>query len=448
MQPLLDTITRSLNLEGARVHWHGIGALPSVFAVSELAAASVAANGLALASLLQGQLGDRPPIHVDRRLASLWFAGSLRPHGWEVPSPWDAIAGDYLARDGWIRLHTNAPHHRAAALKVLGCAAERTEVARHIRHCSADALESAVVQAGGCAARMRGWLDWCAHPQGQAVNREPLVLREHFSAAPRPWSGSAARPLAGIKVLDLTRILAGPVATRLLAGFGAQVLRIDPLLWDEPALVAEVTLGKRCARLDLRSDEGRRIFEHLLAESDVLVHGYRADALERLGLGAEHRRRLNPGLVDVSLNAYGWSGSWQDRRGFDSLVQMSCGIAREGMRWQQAQRPVPLPVQALDQATGHLMAAEVIRALGERLRSGEGCRSRFSLARTAKLMVERGTVEEDLPLAAESTQDLEPAIERTPWGEAQRIRAPLKVGKALMGWETGASELGSAPARW
>ncbi|HGM5579577.1 TPA: CoA transferase [Pseudomonas putida] len=449
MPQLLDTIVRELTLDHAALRWHGVGGLPSTYAVSDLAGASIAAAGLALASLLQRQTDHCPLVSVDRRLASFWFATSLRPHGWQTPGLWDAIAGDYPTRDGWIRLHTNAPHHRKAALGVLGTPADRQAVAARVLQWDGEALESAVVEAGGCAAKMRSWVQWCAHPQGQAVNQEPLVLRERFDAAmPLTWCGSEARPLAGIKVLDLTRILAGPTASRLLAGFGADVLRIDPPGWEEPAVVAEVTLGKRCARLDLTSGHDRKVFEQLLGEADILLHGYRADALEHLGFGAQRRRQLNPGLIDVSLNAYGWSGPWQARRGFDSLVQMSSGIAREGMRWQQADKPVPLPVQALDHATGYLMAAEAIRGLEQRLLSGAGCRARFSLARTAKLLVEHGTVAEDLPLAPETLEDLDPHLEQTPWGSAQRISAPLKVGQAQMRWARGACELGSAQARW
>src|SRR5690606_14976535 len=153
--------------------------------------------------------------------------------------------------------------------------------------------------------------------------------------------------LAGIRVLDLTRILSGPIATRFLAGYGADVLRIDPIDWDEPAVAPDVTLGKRRARLDLRSPEGKATFEHLLQQADVLVHGYRSDALEKLGLGETRRRELNPGLVDVCLDAYGWTGDWRARRGFDSLVQMSSGIAHAGMTLLNKPIPTPLPVQAL-----------------------------------------------------------------------------------------------------
>ncbi|MBJ9976123.1 CoA transferase [Pseudomonas sp. S75] len=449
MYPMLDTIAQELDLDIDALRLQGVGALPSTFAVTDLAAASLAAAGLTLARLVQQQTDHCPLVSVDRRLASLWFATSLRPQGWRTPPLWDAIAGDYPTRDGWIRLHTNAAHHRRAALDVLGTPAERTAVAAQVARWDAEALESAVVQAGGCAAKMRSWAQWCAHPQGCAVNQEPLVIRQTFAAgSPRVWSGSEARPLAGVKVLDLTRIIAGPTASRLLAGFGAQVLRIDPPGWEEPSLVAEVTLGKRCARLDLHAPADREVFARLLGEADVLLHGYRADALEDLGFGAQYRRQINPGLVDVSLNAYGCSGPWQMRRGFDSLVQMSTGIAREGMRWQQSEQPVPLPVQALDHATGYLMAAEAIRGLEQRMGHGSGYRARLSLARTARLLVEHGTVVDDLPLEEETAEDLSLALEQTPWGPAKRLKGPLRVGQASLAWDIAANALGSCAPHW
>jgi hypothetical protein len=306
------------------------GALPSVFAVSDLAAASIGAAGAAVAELC-GARGAH--VTVSERLASLWFGWSIRPVGWTLPAPWDPLARDYPARDGWIRLHTNAPHHRAAALRALGVPGDPQQVAQAVGGWEAEALERAVIEQGGCAAAMRSTDAWRQHPQGKSVTAEPLLACELTDAgAEAPWPMTRARPLAGLRVLDLTRVLAGPVATRLLAGYGAEVLRIDPPEWDEPAVVPEVTLGKRCARLDLRDPTGMERFKQLLSRAHVLVHGYRADALERLGLSAATRRALRPGLIDVALNAYGWEGSWRDRRGFDSLVQMSTGIAEAGMR--------------------------------------------------------------------------------------------------------------------
>ncbi|MDR0280573.1 MAG: CoA transferase [Paucimonas sp.] len=452
MLDLLSAIAHDLDLpppaDGA-VRFAVPGALPSAFDVTTLAATSIAAAGLAIAALVEQQAGECHRVLVDRRLATFWFASSLRPQGWQLPPPWDPIAGDYQTHDGWIRLHTNAPHHRAVAEQVLGPAVDRDAMARRVLSWGAGELEQAIVENGGCAAQMRSWQQWSDHPQGLAVNAEPLIRRQGFDAeGSRNWSGNPERPLAGVRVLDLTRILAGPVATRLLAGFGAEVLRIDPPGWEEPAVVPEVTLGKRCARLDLHDAGDRKIFERLLAKADILVHGYRADALERLGYGHAQRRVLNPALVDIGLNAYGWTGPWRLRRGFDSLVQMSSGIAHAGMRWQQASRPVPLPVQALDHATGYLMAAAAIRGLGERLATGRGGLARLSLARTAKWLMEQGTVSADLPLAEETRADLGFWREHTPWGPAQRLKPPLQVAGAVLHWERAGCELGAFEACW
>ncbi|WP_367254406.1 CoA transferase [Pseudomonas sp. stari2] len=447
MTDLLTSIQAALGLPSTPIPFTGEGALPSAFAVTDLACASIAAAGQAVGELLRQQTGQPPDMAVDRRLASFWFATSLRPIGWEVPPLWDPVAGDYATKDGWIRLHTNAPHHRAAAESVLGACADRAAMAAKVVQWASTDLEQAVVEANGCAAEMRSWAQWQKHPQGLAVNAEPLVHFGDGEESHKTWKGSVEQPLAGLKVLDLTRVLAGPTASRFLAGLGANVLRIDPPTWNEPGVVPEVTLGKRCARLDLHQAADRAVFESLLKDADILLHGYRADALEHLGFGAEHRRQLAPGLIDVCLNAYGWSGPWQNRRGFDSLVQMSSGIAEAGQHWKQADKPTPLPVQALDHATGYLMAASAIRLLAERLRSGRGGSARLSLARTAKLLIEQepGTNE---VLRPEDAKDRSLQMEQTPWGLAHRLQAPLKICGTPLQWALPATELGSHQPRW
>ncbi|UCZ83894.1 CoA transferase [Pseudomonas sp. L5B5] len=448
MSLLLASIQTALKLAPSNLAEHGEGALPSAFAVSDLASASIGAAGLALAEFLHDHTGQRPAVGVDRRLASFWFASSLRPQGWTPPGLWDPIAGDYATGDGWIRLHTNAPHHRAVAEQVLGAANDRATMAARVAGWNAEELEQAIVDQGGCAAQMRSWAQWQAHPQGQAVGSEPLV---HWlpGGEPRakPWSGSRAQPLAGLKVLDLTRVLAGPVASRLLAGLGADVLRIDPPCWNEPAVEPEMTLGKRCARLDLHDLADRATFERLLAQADLLLHGYRADALEGLGYGSQARQRLAPGLVEVSLNAYGWSGPWCNRRGFDSLVQMSSGIAEAGMAWKVADRPMPLPVQALDHATGYLMAASALRALSPSWQ--QGGQARLSLARTAKLLVEHSDPgQTESGLRAEDQDDQGLVLEQTAWGPAHRLRVPLHISGTPIQWDCPAGPLGAHRARW
>jgi hypothetical protein len=451
-QRFLTTISRDLGIApeiAATVRISDSGNLPSVFAVSDFATAAVGAAAAAVAELVAARFGSAPEVVVSRRLSSLWFGWTFRPEGWAPAPAWDPIAGDYQTADGWIRLHTNAPHHRDAALSVLGVPADKSAVSWAVADWQADALETAVVENQGCAAAMRSTALWAVHAQGARVAREPLIAAAVTDDTGDSSMASAPdRPLQGIRVLDLTRVLAGPVATRFLAGFGAEVLRIDPPSWDEPGVVPEVTLGKRCARLDLRNCAERAIWLELLRRADVLVHGYRADALDKLGLDAATRRGIRPGLVDVSLNAYGWSGPWRNRRGFDSLVQMSTGIADAGMRLLGRDRPTPLPVQALDHATGYLMAAAAVRGLTQRLATGRGFEARASLARTADLLVSEPAGIAIGDLAPAATEEWSEAIEATDFGPARRLRPPLMIGNTPMHWDRPAVKLGSSAPAW
>jgi hypothetical protein len=448
----LSAMTRSLDISprfASKVEFAGDGDLASIFAVSDFAAAAVGAAAAAAGEFIDATLGVEATVRASRPLASLWFGSSLRPVGWTLPPVWDAVAGNYKGKDGWIRLHTNAPHHRAAALAVLGVDADKAAVSRAVADWDIEVLESAVVEKNGCAAAMRSIAEWARHPQGQSVRREPLIaMRATPDRSSSELSPTPQRPLAGARILDLTRVLAGPVATRFLAGLGADVLRVDPPDWDEPAIVPDVTLGKRCARLDLREPRGRSAFEDLLRDADVLVHGYRSDALDKLGLDARRRRALRPGLIDVALNAYGWSGPWRTRRGFDSLVQMSAGIADEGMKTLGMDQPTPLPVQANDHATGYLMAAAVLRALTERARTGRGFEARASLARTAQLLVSGPRRDGSGNLGAPSEEYWSQSVEATAFGPAHRLMSPVTINNRPLHWDRPAARLGSSPPTW
>ncbi len=427
----------------------GTGNLPSVFAVTPLAAASIGVAGLAISTLVGRLTGRSPDVWVDRRLASFWFGSSIRPQSWALPPSWDAVAGDYTTTDGWIKLHTNVPAHRRAALDVLGVAADRDAVAQAVAVWPGEALETAISAAGGCAAAMRSATTWASHAQGRAVAEEPLALRQNGAPAP-PFQplGTDDRPLSGVRVLDLTRVLAGPVATRFLAAYGADVLRIDPPDWDEPGLVPEIMAGKRAARLDLRRPDTLNRLTRLLDRADILVHGYRPGALDRLGLDMETRRQRWPGLVDVGLNAYGWSGPWRGRRGFDSLVQMSTGLADAGMRRLKRDRPTPLPVQALDHATGYRMAAAAVLGLLHRLNTGSGVTVQTSLARTAAQLLAHPADPDAAPPAAETPADVDDTVEATSWGSARRLYPPLVIPGTPFRWDRPASALGSDTPEW
>jgi hypothetical protein len=371
-----------------RVRFEGPDSLPSTFPVTAFASAAIGAAALAVSELVAA-VADAPPVTVDRRPP----IGLALVRDVDQAGRMDAAVALGLDRRRLSRSRrlgpppyqrAPPPDGRASRAELRRGALDRAEA---VKRWSAKALETAVVEAGGCAAAMRTVAEWGAHPQGRAVFAEPLIAMEKVGAGSSGWRPTAARPLAGVKVLDLTRVLAGPVATRFLAGYGADVLRIDLPDWDEPAIEPQVTLGKRCARLDLRHPPERARFERLISEADLFVHGYRPEALGALGYGEGIRRALNPSLVDVRLDAYGWSGPWRNRRGFDSLVQMSTGIAAAGKAWRGADKPIPLPVQALDHATGYLMAAAAVRGLALRLSKGQATSAGLSLARTAALLI-------------------------------------------------------------
>ncbi|WP_170761508.1 CoA transferase [Ruegeria lacuscaerulensis] len=430
----------------------GTGTRPSAFAVSELATAGFAAVGMELARLITALnlAPSAPDVSVDHRLASLWFGFSFKPDGWDMPSLWDAVAGDYQASDGWIRLHTNLPHHRAAALKVLGAKDDKEAVSQAVKEWAIADLEAAIVAKGGVAAAMRSRADWLDHPQGRAVSRDPLIgwhSPRKITLRERP-EATANRPLAGLRVLDLTRVLAGPVSTRTLAGFGAEVLRIDPPGWDEPGVIPDISLGKHCAYLDLKSPAGMEKLHGLLSQADVFVHGYRPGALDALGLNKVKRDELAPNRVEVALNAYGWQGPWSTRRGFDSLVQMSAGIADAGRAWAKAEKPTPLPVQALDHATGYLMAAAVLSAMAEAASGNSIMHAQLSLARTAELLAALGKSETGADITEPTPKDYAQGLESSDWGPGHRLKPALVVGTAQMAWSMPASKLGTAQPTW
>lgn len=446
-----------------KVTLSGAHATDSCFAVSRFAQWSIAtavAEGLQLRQQLWGASGT---ASVDRQLAVAWCEQSFQPQGWVAPASWDEFAGDYRTTDGWIRLHTNAAHHREAALRVLGNPLKLDHAREAVSGWSKADLESAVIAEGGAAACMLTEQQWRTHAQGRAVATEPLVAWTDTDDAQRPKgvfdAADALRPLKGIRVLDLTRVIAGPVCTRFLASLGADVLRIDPPHWDEGGNVLEMTLGKRCAGLDLSDKHDRQQFETLVKQAHVLVHGYRADALDTLGLGFERRRQINPGLIDIALNAYGWTGPWRNRRGFDSLVQMSSGIADRGRTQASSDTPVPLPFQALDHVTGYLMAASALRALKEQVRTGRTLSARLSLARQACLLQDEFGVADVINSDSEihagrplvcSLPERAFATERevSSWGVLKRLRLPYVIDGVTTGFSTPVSALRSVPAQW
>ncbi|WP_316742293.1 CoA transferase [Streptomyces sp. MK7] len=364
------------------------GALGARLPVRELARACVGACALAAAELAARRAGrtEVPAVRVDDGAVATAFTSErhLLVDG-RPPLTFAPLSRFWRTADGWVRTHANYPHHRQRLLVALGLPqdADPAAVEGTLAERSALDVEEAVYAAGGLAVALRTPEEWAAHEQGAAAAARPLVERERPDEARArvlpAVEGAPLLPAAGLRVLDLTRVIAGPVATRTLALLGADVLRLDaPQLPELADQHADTGFGKRSALLDLAAD--RTALKELLAEADVVVTGYRPGALDRFGLSPEALAERRPGLVVAQLSAWGGYGPWGGRRGFDSLVQVATGIAAvEGT----ARRPGALPAQALDHGTGCLLAGAVLRALTEQSAEGGSRVVRLSLARTA-----------------------------------------------------------------
>jgi crotonobetainyl-CoA:carnitine CoA-transferase CaiB-like acyl-CoA transferase len=368
--------------------------LPTRLPTTELATGSVAAAALSAALLAGTRAGRTGPrdvaaVHIDaRRVAASFMNDRLQTLDGRGASGWAALSGFWPSRDGWVRTHANYPHHRARLLDALGLPGDTDRDAFRER-CQAMAaleIEERVAAAGGVAVAVRTPEVWALHPQAAAVATRPLVGIQAIGSAPvrelPPAPERPVLPAAGLRVLDLTRVIAGPVATRTLALLGAQVLRIDsPGLPEIAWQYLDNGAGKRSALLDLNSADARSVFEKLLATADIVVIGYRPGALNAFGLSADALAARRPGIVVASLSAWGGVGPWGARRGFDSIVQAASGIA---LIESDDGAPGALPAQALDHATGYLLAAAVLHAVDRQAREGGTWHVAAHLARTGQ----------------------------------------------------------------
>jgi crotonobetainyl-CoA:carnitine CoA-transferase CaiB-like acyl-CoA transferase len=383
---LLREVLSALGLDDGYVAAHlelaPGGALPSELPVNTLASGSVAAAGLAGAALRGAQR-----VRVDPRLVSVSFRNDQVQtiDGGRVPG-FAPLSGFFEASDGWVRTHANYPHHRARLLRALGLpdGATRDHAVAAIAERPAQEVEDVVTADHGIAVRVRTITEWMASEQAAAVRAHPLlrVARADDGADP------VRLPIPGRpRVLDLTRVLAGPVATRALAQLGCDVLRVDsPHLPELDAIHLDTDSGKRSTLVDLQDEHARHRLHDLLADADVLVTGYRPGALAAFGFDPARLAEQHPHLVCATLSAWTPSGPWGGRRGFDSIVQAATGIAV--LESGDGATPGALPAQALDHATGYLLAAGVLAALRRRAEEGGTWRVEAHLARTAHWLLQ------------------------------------------------------------
>jgi len=425
--------------------------LPSSFRVAAAAQASIAAAGLAAAEIWKARSGETQDVTVDIRHAVVECRSEryLRVDDKPPPPAWDRIAGVYRTGDGcFVRLHTNFPHHRAAVCKVLSCNAERDDVQAALLQWDGEAFETAAYAAGGVVALMRSHDEWSATPHAQALATLPLIEIEKIGeAAPKPWP-AGDRPLAGIRVLDLSRVIAGPVAGRTLAAHGADVLLISgPDLPAIPWLTIDTGRGKLTSFVELRSEAGRRVMRGLVAQADIFSQGYRPQAIARLGFSPEEAARINPGIVYVTLTAYGHAGPWAERRGFDSLVQTTTGFNHAEGQAAGVDGPKELPAQMLDHATGYFMAFGAMMAKARQAREGGSWHVRVSLAQTGRWLWTLGRIAGGLATQDLTADAVTPFIEQLPsgFGTLSSVRHAAVLSKTAAHWSRPAMPLGSHP---
>jgi len=428
--------------------------LPSSFRVAAAAQTSIAAAGLAAAHVWKLRGGQDQKINVEMRHAVVECRSEryLRVEDQAPPPAWDAIAGVYKTRgQRFVRLHTNFPHHRDAVCRVLNCKAERAEVQAALMQWDAEAFETAAYQAGGVVAMMRSHDEWSETPQAKALAALPVLTIEKIGdAAPKPWP-PGNRPLAGLRVLDLSRVIAGPVAGRTLAVHGADVLLVSGA--DLPAipwLTIDTGRGKLTTFIDLKRGEGRRQLKELLREADIFSQGYRPQALADLGFSPEEAARINPGIIYVSLSAYGHVGPWASRRGFDSLVQTTTGFNHAEGVAAGIDGPKELPAQILDHATGYLMAFGAMMAKARQSREGGSWHVRVSLAQTGRWIWNLGRVANGLKTEDLKGETIRPFVEQVPsgFGSLQAIRHTAQLSRTPAFWSRPAMPLGSHPPQW
>ena len=432
----------------------GEPALPSSFAVGTAAQASIAASALAAAELWRLRTGRQQRVSVDMRDAAIEFRSEryMRIAGAARGEIWDKIAGLYRCGDArWVRLHTNFPHHRDGVLKLLGCEYSREGVQRALDGWQAEAFETAAAEAGLVVTATRSFAEWDAHGQGRAVAGLPVFSIEKIGDAPPLPLPPGERPLSGVRVLDLTRVIAGPVCGRTLAAHGADVMSVTAAQMPQMLpLVIDNGRGKLSAFVDLREPAGRAALARLVRDADIFVQGYRPGAMEKNGFGPDEAARLRPGIVYVSLSAYGHEGPWANRRGFDSLVQNANGMNCAEADAAGAKQPRPLPCQAIDHASGYLMAFGAMTALARRVTEGGSWHVRVSLAQTGQWMRGLGRLADGFACPDPGFDDVQDRLEENDsgFGRLTTVRHPATMSETPPHWARPSVPLGTHAPEW
>ena len=450
---------RDAHVPGVQITGEADPILPTPFRIGEAAAASLTAVGVAVADLWELRTGRRQEVAVDTRqaTASLRSGRYMKLDGVAVSTERNSVMGVYPARNGrWSYLHCNFPNHRDAALQVLGVPEHREAVRRAVAGWDALELEEAVIAAKGAGGMVRTMGEWSQHPQAAAVASLPLMEVVKIGNSLPEALPEGPRPLSGIRVLDLTRVLAGPTCARTLAEHGADVLKITAAhLPNIGYQEYDTGHGKLSAYLDLREGRDLETLRELVRTADVFSQGYRPGALGQRGLSPEELMQVRPGIIYVSLSAFSHAGPWASRRGFDTVVQTVSGIThRQGEVFPgDAPGPQFYPVSAIDYMAGYLMAFGTSVAIARRAQEGGSWLVRASLAQTGRWLVQQGQVpdEELRDVPADFTpEELErwTTYSETPMGRLHHLAPVVRFSETPPTWTRPAVPLGHDDPVW
>ena len=422
------------------------------FRIGEGAAAVIGACAAAAAGIWEKKTGRKQDISIDvkRAAISLRSFQFLRVDG----RPFTRVQGDvptmdlYRAKNNrWIHLHGAFPHLRDGTLQILGCENDRRSIASAVASWDAFALEDRLAEGGQCGAVVRNENEWSVHPQGHAVSQEPLLIIEKMGDSPPTPFPLGDRPLSGIRVLDLTRVLAGPVCARTLSEHGAEVLNVTSknLPYIDP-FVVDTGHGKRNTFLNLLTREGKRSLMNLLPQADVFSQGYRPGKIAALGFSPKVLAERRPGIIYVSINCYGHTGPWKNRPGWEQMAQSVVGVA---LKQGTDTTPKVIAAAPSDYITGHLAALGVMVALQRRAEEGGSYLIKASLCRTTAWLRDLGLTSA-MPNRSIRQKDVNSnLVEReTHWGVLGHLPPVAHMSETHPRWVLPPAPLGAHPPMW
>jgi len=436
--------------------------LPSVYKTGVAAQSTIAAAAAAAAKIWESRTSETQKVSVDMKHAAIAFRSErylqyessncrTNSHSGTGNHP-RSIHGFYVCGDGgWLQIHANYPAHRSGVIKALDCEASANGVQKILNTMKTIEAEKYLSDTGLPVGMMRTLDEWEAHPQGMAVSNLPVMeIKRIGDAKELNFTTNPLRPLEGVRVLELTKVLAGPSIGRTLAEHGADILWInDPHLDVIDGLVIDMSRGKRPAHLDLNKKNDRNKFVDLTKTTDIFIQGYRPGSIEAKGFSPETMAEIRPGIICVELSAFSHLGPWECKRGFDSIVQTVSGIGREGGKAADIEGMIHMPCQALDHGTGYLGAFGAMIALLRQRNEGGSWLVRVSLAQTGQWLKSLGRLDEvnskDIP-ESEVTDYLQETS--SPFGKVSFTKPAAQLSETPAYWSLPPSPFGTFEPRW